>query len=744
MTASWLKHLQELLGVVWQWFASIEPNLSGILAALGVLAILFGPLRPVFGFLKKRLARRKSHQPVELPDTFPFEIIAPRSPGIVRQLIGSNNDDPDDPLADFNIHYQKRDADRNVQKELEQLLKERRSVLILGKSGIGKSREAAELAASFNQDGWTILKLKSWEWQAIRKPSQLPLERIGTDRQILFWFDDLNRPLDQEAAWRKDKSGNALQLGLSPLPERLLELLEAYDRGCRPEEIRVIATARNETIPEREGEPSELEKLGLDQYPKLWRDRFAQYSLPEPDVIALVELLQNTVDPQTVEADPQDYQKLAEKSDRTFRVMVLNLKDARRSGEPLTQVFTPTLKGSWEKRYREAEKLAYAPHIYAAIGLLRQVNVVLTEFTVAPTAVLIANRWNQPRQFTWWHRWQINRTLCYLIAAQDILNPSEGQIEAANKRVEVGEYVPALSRLLQELADQHPIEMLSSLFGFGFAMSELKRYPQALEAFSKLLSILQRLIPAITDPEVLARSNFGLAFVWFEKGIALAELGQHQQAIDSWDEALKSKPDYHEAWYNRGIALVNLGRYEEAIDSWDEALKSKPDYHEAWNNRGNVLVNLRRYEEAIGSYDEALKSKRDYHEAWNNRGVALVNLRRYEEAIDSWDKALNIKPDDHAVWSNRGLVLVNLGRYEEAIDSWDKTLEYKPDADEAWYNKAYCYSLWNHVDEAIESLQRAIELNPGYREKAKTDSDLDNIRSDDRFKALIEEDSDSA
>jgi tetratricopeptide (TPR) repeat protein len=48
-------------------------------------------------------------------------------------------------------------------------------------------------------------------------------------------------------------------------------------------------------------------------------------------------------------------------------------------------------------------------------------------------------------------------------------------------------------------------------------------------------------------------------------------------------KALEIKPNYHEAWFNRGIALDNLGRWEEAIASYDKALEIKPDYHEAWS-----------------------------------------------------------------------------------------------------------------------------------------------------------------
>ncbi len=65
----------------------------------------------------------------------------------------------------------------------------------------------------------------------------------------------------------------------------------------------------------------------------------------------------------------------------------------------------------------------------------------------------------------------------------------------------------------------------------------------------------------------------------------------------------------------RGNALGNLGRFEEAIASYDEALKFKPDYNRAWNNRGIALGNLGRFEEAIASNNQALKFKPDDHEA---------------------------------------------------------------------------------------------------------------------------------
>ncbi|WP_236505989.1 tetratricopeptide repeat protein, partial [Tychonema sp. BBK16] len=113
------------------------------------------------------------------------------------------------------------------------------------------------------------------------------------------------------------------------------------------------------------------------------------------------------------------------------------------------------------------------------------------------------------------------------------------------------------------------------------------------------------------------------AELFFEQALLYRSADQYAKAIASYDKALEIKPDYHEAWYNRGIALDDLGRLEEAIASYDKALEIKPDLHEAWNNRGNALVNLGRLEEAIASYDKALEFKPDDHEAWYNRGIAL-------------------------------------------------------------------------------------------------------------------------
>jgi tetratricopeptide (TPR) repeat protein len=224
--------------------------------------------------------------------------------------------------------------------------------------------------------------------------------------------------------------------------------------------------------------------------------------------------------------------------------------------------------------------------------------------------------------------------------------------------------------------------------------------------------------------------------LFFRQGNLFAAAQNYEAAIASYEQALAIKPDKHEAFNNRGLALSALGRYEEALKSYEQALAIKPDKHEAFNNRGLALSALGRYEEALKSYEQALAIKPNYYQAFNNQGVVLSDLGRNEEALKSYEQALAIK-SEHEALNNRGNALSALGRYEEALKSYEQVLVIKSDDHEIWYNKACCYALWTCREEAIESLQKAIDLHPEYREMAKTDSDFDKIRDDERFQALV-------
>jgi len=79
------------------------------------------------------------------------------------------------------------------------------------------------------------------------------------------------------------------------------------------------------------------------------------------------------------------------------------------------------------------------------------------------------------------------------------------------------------------------------------------------------------------------RDDYGAAAAHFTdpmwKGVALYRAGKYADAIDAF--ALVDTP---ESYYNQGNALANLKKYPQAVKSYEQALKGRPDWAEAKHN----------------------------------------------------------------------------------------------------------------------------------------------------------------
>jgi len=110
------------------------------------------------------------------------------------------------------------------------------------------------------------------------------------------------------------------------------------------------------------------------------------------------------------------------------------------------------------------------------------------------------------------------------------------------------------------------------------------------------------------------------------QGQASAEVGDYQQAIESYYRALQSEPASAEVRYNIGVAYTAIGDIEQAISSYNQALELKPDFPEAFNSLGLAYAAKGDYERAKESYERALKLRPDFPEASRN-------LKMVEESL---------------------------------------------------------------------------------------------------------------
>src|SRR5262245_13495132 len=122
-----------------------------------------------------------------------------------------------------------RDDGINTQSALRNLLLRTGAVLIEGRSGLGKTRELAELAVRLSrEEDWAICVARHDADARMDEPVALADEL--KDRRVLFVFDDMHQRVDAGSEYRK------------PYVERLDAFLSAMERKVLPGRLYVAGT----------------------------------------------------------------------------------------------------------------------------------------------------------------------------------------------------------------------------------------------------------------------------------------------------------------------------------------------------------------------------------------------------------------------------------------------------------------------------------------------------------------------
>ncbi|NNK77441.1 MAG: tetratricopeptide repeat protein, partial [Litoreibacter sp.] len=164
----------------------------------------------------------------------------------------------------------------------------------------------------------------------------------------------------------------------------------------------------------------------------------------------------------------------------------------------------------------------------------------------------------------------------------------------------------------------------------------------------------QRQLAAVAEKASALVEEFPSSFVlWNIIGVASAQLGKLDRAIEGFHRASDLNPEFPDAYSNLGNAYKAQGKLSAAVASFARALALKPDFAEARNNLGIVLQDQGKLAEAAESYKRALEIKADYAEAHNNLGSTLQELGDLGAAVESYTRALEITPDNSVARSQK-------------------------------------------------------------------------------------------
>jgi protein O-mannosyl-transferase len=190
----------------------------------------------------------------------------------------------------------------------------------------------------------------------------------------------------------------------------------------------------------------------------------------------------------------------------------------------------------------------------------------------------------------------------------------------------------------------------------------------------------------------------------------------YQRAVPMWRKIAQQRPQNPRAPYIAAHHLMLEGRYEEAMDSYKQALRIKPDWAEAHNNLGLVLNELGQKEEALSHFREALRFDPSLAEAHNGLGQVFSQQGKFDLAVEHYSRALEANPEYAEAHNNLGNVLSQQGKIDLALEHYNRAIQLKPEYAEAYNNLGGFYLLQGQVEMALRELSEAVRLKPDYRD----------------------------
>ena len=198
----------------------------------------------------------------------------------------------------------------------------------------------------------------------------------------------------------------------------------------------------------------------------------------------------------------------------------------------------------------------------------------------------------------------------------------------------------------------------------------------------------------------------------FTYGVALFQHGYYEQAEESFQQVVATRPNDPEAYYNLGTLNLRLTRFDKARDYLKQTLKLRPDYPEAWNNLGMMAAQQGQAEEAVQDFLEALKLRPDYETALVNLGNVYRRAHVYPQAEETLKRALALEGDDPEVHYSLGMVYAQQNLLQAASDSLLQATALRPVYPEAINNLGIVYVRLQQFDKAEQQFKRGIELAP--------------------------------
>lgn len=208
----------------------------------------------------------------------------------------------------------------------------------------------------------------------------------------------------------------------------------------------------------------------------------------------------------------------------------------------------------------------------------------------------------------------------------------------------------------------------------------------------------------------------GAANSYYKTGNKFMEKGQYEEALNSYEEAIKKNSERAEYYIAAGFANIGLEKYEDAINTFDKGYSPKDNQIVRENNKslyrgkGIAYLKLSKYPEALMQFASASAIK-EVSSLDNDikKYIALteIKLGDYKSAADVYEEMLLAKNPDVSLYGKLAEVYFAMGEAVKAVEYYDLAISREPDNFDAYFGKYEILSARGEEEKADEVLNKA-------------------------------------
>ncbi len=202
----------------------------------------------------------------------------------------------------------------------------------------------------------------------------------------------------------------------------------------------------------------------------------------------------------------------------------------------------------------------------------------------------------------------------------------------------------------------------------------------------------------------------GLGLTYWHKSQELRDSTQTTSASMACERALAIDPKLAQARVCLGNLYTDSGKYDQAVQQFQEAVKTEPANDEGVRGLALAYERAGQFAEAETTYKQAITLRPSYWANYNWLGTFYWRKARYQEAATAFQRVISLAPDNPRGYSNLGGAYILQGRFRDAIPMFQRSVSIRPNAT-GYTNLGTAYFHLRQYRDAVQAYGEAVRLN---------------------------------